>query len=41
MSENRLGDYLSHMEQAASDACNFVDGLSLEDFLDDKRTQQE
>lgn len=40
MSENRLGDYLSHMEQAASDACNFVDGLSLEDFLDDKRTQQ-
>ncbi|CAI0900398.1 MULTISPECIES: HepT-like ribonuclease domain-containing protein [Serratia] len=40
MNENRLGDYLDHMVRAASDACNFVDGVSQEDFLDDKRTQQ-
>lgn len=33
-------DYLDHMQQAASDACSFVEGLSREDFLEDKRTQQ-
>ena len=27
MNENRLGDYLEHMQQAAEDACTFVDGL--------------
>ena len=26
MSENRLPDYLHHMQQAAKDACTFVDG---------------
>ena len=39
-SENRLLDYLDHMAQAASDACNYVKGLGKEDFLSDKRTQQ-
>jgi uncharacterized protein with HEPN domain len=40
MNENRLADYLDHMRQAATDACSFVEGLSREDFLADKRTQQ-
>jgi uncharacterized protein with HEPN domain len=40
MSENRLSDYLDHMEQAVTDACSFVEGLSKEEFLADKRTQQ-
>jgi len=40
MNENRLTDYLDHMRQAATDACSFVEGLSKEDFLADKRTQQ-
>lgn len=40
MSENRLPDYLEHMQQAATDACEFVKGLAKEDFLADKRTQQ-
>ncbi|WP_282413221.1 DUF86 domain-containing protein [Pseudomonas sp. HOU2] len=40
MIENRLGDYLEHMRQAASDALVFVEGLSKEEFVDDKRTQQ-
>ncbi len=39
-SENRLLDYLDHMAQAATDACNYVRGLSKEEFLADKRTQQ-
>jgi uncharacterized protein with HEPN domain len=28
------------MQQAATDACSFVDGMEKEDFLGDKRTQQ-
>jgi len=40
MSESRLADYLDHMQQAAADACSFVEGLHKEDFLEDKRTQQ-
>jgi len=40
MSENRLSDYLTHLQQAASDACSYIDGLSKADFLADKRTQQ-
>ncbi len=40
MTENRLPDYLDHMQQAATDACSFVDGLAKADFLNDKRTQQ-
>jgi uncharacterized protein with HEPN domain len=40
MSDNRLLDYLDHMQQAATDACSFIEGLSKDDFLADKRTQQ-
>jgi uncharacterized protein with HEPN domain len=40
MSENRLLDYLHHMQQSATDACSFVEGLAKDDFLADKRTQQ-
>lgn len=40
MSTYRLPDYLEHMQQAATDACGFIEGLTREDFLGDKRTQQ-
>ena len=40
MSKNRLPDYLDHLQQAAADACGFVEGLGKESFLEDKRTQQ-
>ena len=39
MTAHRLVDFIDHMQQAACDACTFVEGLSKEDFLDDKRTQ--
>jgi len=40
MSQDRLAEYLKHMQQAATDACDFVEGLSKDQFLTDKRTQQ-
>jgi uncharacterized protein with HEPN domain len=40
MRENRLPDYLQHIQQGAADARSFVVGLSKDDFLADKRTQQ-
>jgi uncharacterized protein with HEPN domain len=40
MNTSRRTDYLQHMMQATMDACSFIDGLSKEDFLTDKRTQQ-
>jgi len=40
MSENRLSDYLDHIQKAATDACSFVEGFAKDDFLEDKRTQQ-
>lgn len=40
MTENRLGDYLEHIRQACADAITFVEGLSKEEFLEDRRTQQ-
>jgi uncharacterized protein with HEPN domain len=40
MSENRLTDYLDHIQQAAATARSFVEGLTKGDFLADKRTQQ-
>ena len=40
MSGNRLRDYLEHIRAAATDACDFVDGLTRDAFLADKRTQQ-
>lgn len=38
--KNRLPDYMDHLQQAAMDACSFMEGLSKDDFLADKRTQQ-
>ncbi len=40
MIENRIGDYLEHMRQAANDALIFVEGLNKDEFVEDKRTQQ-
>jgi len=41
VSENyRLPDYLAHIEQAATEACDFVEGLTKVDFFEDRRTQQ-
>jgi uncharacterized protein with HEPN domain len=40
MTGNRLSDYLDHIRRAAADACSFVEGLSKDEFLADKRTQQ-
>ena len=40
MSENRLPDYLDHIQQTAADARSFVEGMVKDDFLVDKRTQQ-
>lgn len=40
MNDNRLKDYLTHIHQAAVDACNFVEGMTKEDFLADKCTLQ-
>ncbi len=40
MNENRLPDYLEYMQQAATDACSFTEGLHRDDFQEDKRTQQ-
>lgn len=40
MNENRLPDYLEHMQQAALDACAFIEGMGADDFRADKRTQQ-
>lgn len=38
--QSRLGDYLSHMLEAARLAREYVRGLGKEDFLKDRRTQQ-
>lgn len=40
MNRNRLPDYIEHIQQAAMDACSFVEGLSKDEFMTDKRTQQ-
>lgn len=40
MKENRLPDYLDHIQHATADACAFVAGLGKDDFLADRRTQQ-
>jgi uncharacterized protein with HEPN domain len=37
---SRLGEYIDQMLTAANDARRFIDGMSKEDFLADKRTQQ-
>ncbi len=40
MSESRVADYLDHMLQASTQACDFVVGLSKDDFMTDLRTQR-
>ena len=40
MSPGRLVDYLDHILEAASQACSYLEGMSKEAFLTDKRTQQ-
>lgn len=40
MSQTRLLDYIGHVRQSAVDACGFVEGMSKEDFLVDRRTQR-
>lgn len=40
MSENRLPDYLDHMQGAAADARTFVQGMTQAEFRQDRRTQQ-
>lgn len=40
MNENRLPDYINHIQQAATDVCSFLEGLNKDDFLEDKCTQQ-
>jgi uncharacterized protein with HEPN domain len=40
MMEDRLADYLDQMRRATEDARSFIEGMSKEDFLIDKRTQQ-
>lgn len=36
----RVADYLSHMDEAIGLARSFVDGLTKDDFLADRKTQQ-
>lgn len=40
MTPSRLPDYLDHMLEAAHQACAYTQGMSKEEFLSDKRTQQ-
>jgi uncharacterized protein with HEPN domain len=40
VNDPRLSDFLEHMQQAAADAIDFTEGMCLDDFLADKRTQQ-
>ncbi len=40
MTGGRLADYLDQMRTAADDARRFVEGMTKQDFLTDKRTQQ-
>ena len=39
MNANKLPDYLEHIRQAALEACSFLDGMSKQSFLSDRRTQ--
>ena len=40
MSVPSAGELIDHMAEAAGQAVTYVEGLSKEDFLTDKRTQQ-
>lgn len=37
---SRLPDYIGHMQQAAAQAADYVQGMDLADFIADLRTQQ-
>jgi len=37
--ESRLADLLDHIRRSATDAVTFIEGMSREEFLADKRTQ--
>jgi len=40
VNKDRLSDCLDHILEAAGQACSYLQGMSKEDFLSDKRTQQ-
>lgn len=40
MNDVRISDHLKHMSDAAQDAVAFVEGKTLDAFLQDRRTQQ-
>jgi uncharacterized protein with HEPN domain len=40
VSGTRLPEWLHHIHAAALDACSFIDGMSNDDFLSDRRTQK-
>lgn len=40
MSEKYLSVYLEHIQEAVTDACSFIEGMSKEEFLIDKKTQK-
>ena len=40
MIDDRLADYLDHIQVATEQACAYVEGMDKEDFLADRRTQQ-
>ena len=40
MTQNRLPDYLNHIQDAATAARSFVEGMDKDGFLQDRRTQQ-
>ena len=40
MNPLRLADYLGHIRQAATDACDFLNAMDKVDFFEDRRTQQ-
>lgn len=40
MTDRGLADLIGHMLDAAQQACDYVEGMALDEFLQDKRTQQ-
>ena len=40
MTEHRLGEYLDQMAEATQQACSYIEGMTKEAFLADKKTQQ-
>ena len=40
MTNRGLADLIGHMHDAARQACDYVEGMALDEFVQDKRTQQ-